>query len=109
MVDPTLGSNFNEDEAARMIKVALLCTSTSPTHRPVMSAVVSMLEGKTAVHETLTDPSNYNDRLRLTDLREQFNHSVPQSSAGSQSLVRQCPQSSEGQSSASKSNHESSS
>ncbi|XP_019198532.1 PREDICTED: probable leucine-rich repeat receptor-like serine/threonine-protein kinase At3g14840 [Ipomoea nil] len=44
-IDPRLGSNFDKDEALRMIKVALLCTNTSPVLRPSMSAVVSMLEG----------------------------------------------------------------
>ncbi|KAI6687164.1 hypothetical protein NL676_023992 [Syzygium grande] len=34
-----------------MIKVALLCTNATPTLRPVMSSVVSMLERKVAVTE----------------------------------------------------------
>jgi hypothetical protein len=45
LVDPKLGSEFNKEEAIRMIKVALLCTNPSPALRPTMSAVVSMLEG----------------------------------------------------------------
>lgn len=43
LVDPKLGSNLNKEKAMRMIKVALLCTNPSPTLRPTMSAVVSML------------------------------------------------------------------
>lgn len=53
LVDPALGSDFSRDEALQMLKLALLCTSISPTLRPNMSAVVSMLEGKTPI-ELLT-------------------------------------------------------
>ena len=51
LVDRRLGSNFNEEEAMVMINVALVCTNVSPTLRPTMSSVVSMLEGKTIVRE----------------------------------------------------------
>ena len=54
IVDPKLGSEFNQDEAERMIKVALLCTNASPTLRPAMSAVVSMLEGQTVVQDVIS-------------------------------------------------------
>ncbi|CAN6443561.1 unnamed protein product [Victoria cruziana] len=50
MVDPSLGSNFSEEEALRMLKVALLCTSPSPSLRPKMSVIVDMLEGRTEVY-----------------------------------------------------------
>ncbi|KAH9779288.1 putative LRR receptor-like serine/threonine-protein kinase [Citrus sinensis] len=49
LVDPSLGSNFSKKEAMTMLNIALLCTNPSPTLRPTMSSVVSMLEGKTAV------------------------------------------------------------
>lgn len=49
LVDPDLGSNYSSEEAMRMLNVALLCTNPSPTLRPAMSSVVSMLEGKIAV------------------------------------------------------------
>lgn len=39
-----------------MLNVALLCTNASPTLRPTMSQVVSMLEGRTAVQDLLSDP-----------------------------------------------------
>ncbi|CAH9137937.1 unnamed protein product, partial [Cuscuta epithymum] len=51
LVDPRLESDFDRDEALRMIKVALLCTSPSPALRPTMSAVVLMLEGEADVNE----------------------------------------------------------
>ncbi|XP_060671193.1 probable LRR receptor-like serine/threonine-protein kinase At1g56130 isoform X2 [Ziziphus jujuba] len=44
LVDPRL-TEFDEDEATRMIGVALLCTQASPLMRPAMSRVVGMLTG----------------------------------------------------------------
>ncbi|XP_030520422.1 probable LRR receptor-like serine/threonine-protein kinase At1g07650 isoform X2 [Rhodamnia argentea] len=55
LVDPDLGSEFSCEEAMLMLNVALLCTNASPTLRPVMSQVVSMLEGRTAVQDLLSD------------------------------------------------------
>ncbi|VFQ58825.1 unnamed protein product [Cuscuta campestris] len=55
IVDSSLGSNFNKEEAIRMIKVALLCTNSSPVLRPSMSAVVSMLEGRADIREHNSD------------------------------------------------------
>ncbi|GMY05972.1 probable leucine-rich repeat receptor-like serine/threonine-protein kinase At3g14840 isoform X1, partial [Fagus crenata] len=72
LVDPKLGSEFNKEEAVRMIKVALLCTNPSPALRPKMSAVVSKLEGRTVVHENGMDPSIYGDELRLRALKDQY-------------------------------------
>ena len=43
-MDPRL-TEFDEDEATRMIGVALLCTQASPMMRPAMSRVVAMLTG----------------------------------------------------------------
>ncbi|GLT53076.1 hypothetical protein SLA2020_263720 [Shorea laevis] len=68
LVDPKLGFEFNK-EAIRMIKIALLCTNPSPALRPTMSAVVSMLEGRTIVHELLMDPSIYGEEMRFKALR----------------------------------------
>ncbi|XP_059435623.1 probable LRR receptor-like serine/threonine-protein kinase At1g07650 isoform X2 [Corylus avellana] len=71
LVDSKLGSKFNE-EAVRMIKVALLCANSSPALRPTMSAVVNMLEGRTVVHELITDPSIYGEELRFKALTHPF-------------------------------------
>jgi hypothetical protein len=49
IVDPKLQSEFNKEEAERIIKLALLCTNASPSLRPAMSEVVSMLEGQTNI------------------------------------------------------------
>ena len=79
LVDPKLGSEFNKEEAVRMIKVALLCTNPSPALRPNMSAVVSMLKGQTTVHELGMDPSIYGDVLSIRALKDQFGQILHQS------------------------------
>ncbi|XP_075661405.1 putative LRR receptor-like serine/threonine-protein kinase At1g53430 isoform X2 [Castanea sativa] len=63
LVDPRLGSSYSPEEAMRMLSLGLLCTNPSPTLRPSMSSVVSMIEGKCAVQapiikrsETYLDP-----------------------------------------------------
>ncbi|KAL6201308.1 hypothetical protein ACLB2K_025022 [Fragaria x ananassa] len=63
MVDPRLGSDFNKKEALRTIKVALLCANPTAAVRPIMSAVVSMLEGRTLVDEVALDPSIQGDEM----------------------------------------------
>ncbi|KAG6642320.1 hypothetical protein CIPAW_09G134300 [Carya illinoinensis] len=89
LVDPKLGSDFNKEEAIRMIKVALLCTNPSPVLRPTMSAVVSMLEGRTVVNEDIMDPSIYGDEYRFEALRGQFDQIQPvrKSLSGAESLI----------------------
>ncbi|XP_022715708.1 probable LRR receptor-like serine/threonine-protein kinase At1g07650 isoform X3 [Durio zibethinus] len=70
LVDPKLGTKFNKEEAMRIIKVAMLCTNPSPALRPTMSAVVSMFEGRTDVHEIIREPSPYGDEMRFKSLTE---------------------------------------
>ncbi|KAH9602494.1 hypothetical protein KSS87_020953 [Heliosperma pusillum] len=59
LVDPRLEMEYNEEEALRMLKLALLCTNASPELRPTMSVALSMLEGtiNVPVHESTLDPS----------------------------------------------------
>ncbi|KAA3490270.1 reverse transcriptase [Gossypium australe] len=73
LVDPRLGTEFNEEEAIRMTKVALLCTNSSPALRPTMSEVVNMLEGRTLVPELILDPSIFADESRFGAIKDQFN------------------------------------
>ncbi|XP_061370404.1 probable LRR receptor-like serine/threonine-protein kinase At1g07650 [Gastrolobium bilobum] len=56
LVDPGLSSEYSTEEVMVMLNVALLCTNASPTLRPTMSQVVSMLEGWTDIHDLLSDP-----------------------------------------------------
>ncbi|GMY37741.1 putative lrr receptor-like serine/threonine-protein kinase [Fagus crenata] len=87
LVDPDLGSEFSKEEALRMIKVALLCINPSSALRPIMSTVVSMLEGQTVVHELKMDPSIYANDLRVGSLKDQC-QTLRSSSSESQSLIQ---------------------
>ena len=86
LVDPKLGSEFNKEEAMRMIKVALLCTHRSPALRPTMSAALSMLEGRAIIHELNVSSRMYSDELRIESLRDN-DVSTQQSPGETQSLV----------------------
>ncbi|XP_026655880.2 probable LRR receptor-like serine/threonine-protein kinase At1g07650 isoform X2 [Phoenix dactylifera] len=57
LVDPDLGSEYSKEEAMVMLNVALLCTSASPTLRPTMSNVVSLLEGQAPLQPFLSNLS----------------------------------------------------
>uniref|UniRef100_A0A5B7CA14 non-specific serine/threonine protein kinase n=1 Tax=Davidia involucrata TaxID=16924 RepID=A0A5B7CA14_DAVIN len=72
LVDPDLGSEYSSEEAMVMLNVALLCTNASPTLRPTMSQVVSMLEGRTAVQELLSDPGFSTVDSKLKAIRNHF-------------------------------------
>ncbi|CAN6683940.1 unnamed protein product [Malus baccata var. baccata] len=55
LVDPRL-TEFDETEATRLIRVALMCTQGSPMARPSMSRVVAMLSGDIDI-EAIWHPS----------------------------------------------------
>ncbi|XP_059664542.1 probable leucine-rich repeat receptor-like serine/threonine-protein kinase At3g14840 isoform X2 [Cornus florida] len=86
LVDPQLDSNFNKEEALRMIQVALLCTNPSPALRPTMSSVVSMLEGRIDVQNLIADPNIYGDDLRFKGLRDKYDELKLHSSSDTQTL-----------------------
>ena len=65
LVDPILGTNYPQQEVMTMLNVALLCTNPSPTLRPSMSSVVSMLEGKSPIQAPLIKRSTPNEDLRF--------------------------------------------
>ncbi|KAK4347287.1 hypothetical protein RND71_033626 [Anisodus tanguticus] len=77
LVDETLGSDLNKDEALRMINVALLCINPSPAVRPTMSAVVSILEDHTDLPEFNNLESRFcdddNDVFKFQGLRDKYN------------------------------------
>lgn len=70
LVDENLGSDFDKVEAERMIKVALVCTNASPSLRPTMSEVVSMLEGTSAIPDAVPVAGSYNEDLRFKTLKD---------------------------------------
>ncbi|RDX92923.1 putative LRR receptor-like serine/threonine-protein kinase, partial [Mucuna pruriens] len=65
LVDPSLGSKYSSEEAMRMLQLALLCTNPSPTLRPPMSSVVSMLEGKTPIQAPIIKRSDSAQGVRF--------------------------------------------
>ncbi|KAJ0082187.1 hypothetical protein Patl1_10387 [Pistacia atlantica] len=83
LVDPKLENEFNKEEAERMIKVALLCSNASPSLRPTMSEVVSMLDAETDIQEVISDPSIYGSDLQLQPLKNHYQRIQDQSSRGS--------------------------
>ncbi|XVF61712.1 hypothetical protein PTKIN_Ptkin08bG0152600 [Pterospermum kingtungense] len=60
LLDPSL-VEFDENEALRLVRVALLCTQGSSTMRPCMSRVVSMLAGDIEMSGDMTRPSYLSD------------------------------------------------
>ncbi|KAF2302948.1 hypothetical protein GH714_011742 [Hevea brasiliensis] len=84
LVDEKLGSDFKKVEAERMIKAALLCTNASPSLRPTMSEVVSMLEGTRSIPDVIPEASSYNEDLRFKAIREHKIQMISQSERGSQ-------------------------
>lgn len=60
-----------------MINVALLCASFSPTLRPSMSTVVSMLEGRTIVQEVVPDTSGVSDDKKFEAMRQYYQQRGP--------------------------------
>ncbi|MFQ6635514.1 hypothetical protein Gotur_032883 [Gossypium turneri] len=55
-----------------MINIALLCTNPTSSARPLMSSVVSMLEGKAEVQEYLTDSSISSNRQMSAEIMKKL-------------------------------------
>ncbi|KAH9610650.1 hypothetical protein KSS87_002965 [Heliosperma pusillum] len=66
LVDPSLGSSYSEEEALTLLNLALLCANPSPTLRPRMSSVVSMIDGKIPVQAPIVKRvgTEFNEELR---------------------------------------------
>ncbi|KAF3488809.1 hypothetical protein F2Q69_00053825, partial [Brassica cretica] len=74
IIDPVLEGEFNRKEAEMMIKVALVCTNSSPLSRPTMSEAVQMLEGETKITQVLSDPGLYGNDWNISKLRGTDTH-----------------------------------
>lgn len=61
LVDPRLGSYYITEETMRKIKVALLCTNSSPALMPTISSVVSMLKGDVCIQKLGLNPHMHRD------------------------------------------------
>ncbi|KAL9991692.1 putative protein kinase RLK-Pelle-DLSV family [Helianthus debilis subsp. tardiflorus] len=68
--DDRLESTINKQEAETVVKVALLCTNSSPTMRPSMVEVVNMLDGNTCVPEIVPERLNNSEDLRFKVIRD---------------------------------------
>lgn len=75
LVDPKLQNSSHEEDAIRMIRIALLCTQTSPALRPKMSDVVRMLEGRMSIQEFNLEPSAHDNRLNPRGPRDKEDES----------------------------------
>ncbi|KAF6173361.1 hypothetical protein GIB67_027056, partial [Kingdonia uniflora] len=75
LVDPRLGSDYKKEEVLGMLNIALACTNASSTLRPTMSSVVSMLEGRTAVQEFVSDPNISIDDSKFKRITESYQES----------------------------------
>ncbi|XP_060676094.1 probable LRR receptor-like serine/threonine-protein kinase At1g56130 [Ziziphus jujuba] len=71
LVDPRL-TEFDEDEATRMIGVALLCTQASPMMRPAMSRVVGMLAGDIGIDTSDVSKPSYLTDWNFKDVTRSF-------------------------------------
>ncbi|XP_030526026.1 BRASSINOSTEROID INSENSITIVE 1-associated receptor kinase 1-like [Rhodamnia argentea] len=45
LIDPNLRRDYDENEAKKLVKLALFCIQSSPTKRPMMSEAVQILKG----------------------------------------------------------------
>ncbi|PIN04372.1 Serine/threonine protein kinase [Handroanthus impetiginosus] len=63
LVDPRLESNFDRKEVMTAINVALLCTNAVAAERPSMSAVVSILEGKSGIQGFVSELSVSTEKM----------------------------------------------
>jgi len=70
LVDERLGSEVNPTEAIILTNVALLCTQVSPSHRPTMSEVVNMLEGRASIPDAIPQPNDFSEDLRFKSIRD---------------------------------------
>ncbi|XP_021890839.1 probable LRR receptor-like serine/threonine-protein kinase RFK1 isoform X2 [Carica papaya] len=84
LVDERLTSEVKKEEVKTVVKVALMCTNASPSLRPTMSEVVSMLEGRTTVPDMVAEPSTNTEDLRFRALKDLRRHKENYSSSGSQ-------------------------
>ncbi|XP_031130928.1 probable LRR receptor-like serine/threonine-protein kinase RFK1 isoform X2 [Ipomoea triloba] len=68
--DQKLNSHFNKEEVEGVVKVALLCTSATPTQRPIMSEVLGMLEGRISIPAEIPEASTCTDDLRFKAIKD---------------------------------------
>lgn len=70
ILDERLNFQVNKEELERLVKVSILCTNASPSLRPNMSEVVSMLEGHMAIPDVIPQAGTGNEDLRFKAMRD---------------------------------------
>lgn len=99
VVDERLRPEVNKKEAEAVIKVALVCTSASPTDRPIMSEAVAMLEGLYPVPESTPGISRNSGDIRFKAFKDL--RSGMENNSKTQRSVKSYPSSSSSSSNAS--------
>ncbi|GKD20167.1 probable leucine-rich repeat receptor-like serine/threonine-protein kinase, partial [Tanacetum coccineum] len=72
LVDSRLDSEYDMQEMMVVINLALLCTTISPTHRPTMSSVVSMLEGRIVPQLFVSEQSTSTTKMDREKMMKQL-------------------------------------
>lgn len=96
LVDPTL-TDYDKEEALRVIRVAMLCIQASPMLRPQMSRVVAMLSGDIEAGSVTSKPGYLTD-WQLNELSSFMSSSTSGTSAATNTNSRSYEPSSEIQS-----------
>jgi hypothetical protein len=75
LVDQKIHTTIVESEMQRVINVALLCVQVETTKRPIMSQVLSMLQGEMDLLDILASPSQTSiSSLSLNVSTSESNH-----------------------------------
>ncbi|KMT18374.1 hypothetical protein BVRB_2g025270 [Beta vulgaris subsp. vulgaris] len=87
VMDPKLNGDYNEIEAAIVLKLGIMCSAETADSRPSMRQVSRFLEGEAALPEEMLVPGGYSGKRNSQSSRkkgtaefEDFVHSYPQSS-----------------------------
>ncbi|CAN5966325.1 unnamed protein product [Sphagnum jensenii] len=75
LIDQQLNNNILDDEAQRVIDVALLCVQTSASRRPLMSHVLAMLLNGVDMEDVSKEPNSIHE-MEISSLLG-FHHVVP--------------------------------
>ncbi|CAK7325730.1 unnamed protein product [Dovyalis caffra] len=62
VVDQRLNGEFDENEAALVLKLGLMCSNNAPNARPIMRKVVRYLAGELALPELVAAPDEYDGK-----------------------------------------------
>ncbi|KAJ0986351.1 hypothetical protein J5N97_004707 [Dioscorea zingiberensis] len=88
LVDKNLGNNYPQEEALQLLNLALTCTNSSPSLRPTMSTVVSILDGKNPVSIPSVKPTTSGSDVTVwLDSSESFQSSQDENTKQTSKLL----------------------